>query len=278
MKTALRVVLIAICLLGFRLPASGEDATGSRGAPPGWPQPIEDSKIHSFVLVDQLEYWKSDKRDALRWDLVSWIGGDYNRMWIKTEGEALTGGAGGELELFDVQYGRLIAPFWDLLTGIGYQRIWGSGSDPDRLYAVIGLQGLAPQWFQVDANLRLSEDGDLSADLEAEYDLLLTQRLILQPRFETELAAQKAEKLGQGQGFNSVRLGLRLRYEIRREVAPFIGVSWTRKLGETADFARADGEDTDDLSVVFGLRFWFDEVPRIEAGRCYQSIRSPFYP
>jgi copper resistance protein B len=257
MKAAVRVVLIASCLLAVAFPAFGESATRPSGAPPGWPEPIDDSKIHSFVLVDQLEFWSSDEQDALRWDVLSWVGGDYNRLWVKTEGEDLTGGAGGELELFDVQYGRLIAPFWDLLTGVGYQRIWGPGSDPDRFYAVVGLQGLAPQWFEVDANLRLSEDGDLSADLEAEYDLLLTQRLILQPRFETSVALQEVEEFGVGEGFNSVRLGARLRYEIRREIAPYIGVTWNRKLGDTADLARDEGEDVEDFSLVAGIRLWF---------------------
>ena len=135
--------------------------------------------------------------------------------------------------------------------------LYGSGQDQDRFWAVVGLQGLAPYWFEVDANLRVSEDGDVSADLEAEYDLLLTQRLILQPRFEIDFAAQEVEEFGVGRGFNSVTLGLRLRYEVRRQFAPYIGLSWTRKLGDTADLARDEGENTDDLAVVGGLRFWF---------------------
>lgn len=257
MKITARAVLIAVSLLAFALPVLGEETSTPSGAPPGWPDPIEDSGIHSLVLVDQLEYWGSDEQDALRWDLISWVGGDYRRLWIKTEGEVLTAGAGGELELFDLQYGRLIAPFWDLLVGAGYQRVWGPRSDPDRLYAVVGLQGLAPQWFEVDANLRLSEKGDLSADLEAEYDLLLTQRLVLQPRFETSLALQEIEEFGVGEGFNAVRLGARLRYEIRREFAPYIGVTWNRKLGDTADLAREEGEDIEDFSLVAGVRLWF---------------------
>lgn len=257
MTITARAILVTACLLTLALPALGAETSSPSGVPPGWPEPIEDSKIHSLLLVDELEYWSSDKQDALRWDVISWIGGDYHRLWIKTEGEDLTGGAGGELELLDVQYGRLIAPYWDLLVGAGYQRIWGPGSEPDRFYAVVGLQGLAPQWFEVDANLRLSEEGDLSADLEAEYDLLLTQRLVLQPRFETSVALQEVKEFGVGEGVNAVRLGARLRYEIRRELAPYIGVTWSRKLGDTADLARKEGNDIDDFSLVAGVRLWF---------------------
>ena len=121
-----------------------------------------------------------------------------------------------------------------------------------------GLAGAgAPYWFEVEATAYISEDGDLSAALEAEYDLLLSQRLILQPRFETSIAVQEVEEYGVGQGINDIELGLRLRYEIRREFAPYIGVSWSRKIGETADLAEDEGEDTDVISFVAGVRVWF---------------------
>ncbi len=244
-------------LLFLLIGAARAAETTPGGAPAGWPQPVLDSQLHSFVLFDQLEYQSMDGSDALRWDVLGWFGGDYNRLWVETEGEQRTDGDGGEIERIDVQYGRLIAPFWDFQVGLGYQRLYGPGPDQDRVWAVVGLQGLAPYWFEVDANFRVSEDGDVSADLEAEYDLLVTQRLILQPRFETEFAAQEVEEFGLGSGFNSVGLSMRLRYEIRRGFAPYIGISWTRKLGDTADLARAEGEDTDDLALVGGLRFWF---------------------
>lgn len=256
MIITVRSVLLAIGLLAFALPALGATAPSPSGAPPGWALPVDDSKLHSLVLVDQLEYWNTDGEDALRWDVVSWFGGDYNRLWINVEGEDLAG-SGGELERFDLLYGHLIAPFWDLQAGVGYQLIWGPGADPDRFNAVLGLQGLAPQWFEINTNLRLSEKGDLSADLEAEYDLLLTQRLVLQPRFETLVALQDVEEFGVGKGVNSVRLGARLRYELRREFAPYLGITWNRKLGDTANLARKDGEDIEDLSLVAGVRLWF---------------------
>lgn len=150
-------------------------------------------------------------------------------------------------------YSRNIASFWDAQVGIRHD----FKPDPDRTFAAFGVQGLAPLWFEVDATAYVSEDGDVSAALEAEYDLLLSQRMILQPRYETGIALQEVEEYGVGQGFNDIELGLRLRYEIRREFAPYIGASWNRKLGETADLAEVDGEDTDVTSFVVGVRMWF---------------------
>ena len=250
-----RLIWLALALMG-RTTAQAHDHNPS-GAPAGWAEPILDSEPHAFLLFDQLEYQNIEGTDAVAWDALGWYGGDYQRVWIETEGEDLGNGEGGEIERFDVQYGRLIAPFWDVQVGLGYQRAYGDGPDQDRVSAIFGLQGLAPQWFEVDANLRVSEDGDVSADLEAEYDLLLTQRWVLQPRFETEFAFQDVDEFDVASGLNSVRLSLRLRYEIRREFAPYIGVSWSRLLGDTADIARAGGEDVEETAVVAGVRFWF---------------------
>ncbi len=256
MSTEKRFGFASTLVLLWLAATAGAAQPNPSGAPPGWPEPILDSKPHGFLLFDQLEYQAAEGPDALRWDALAWYGGDYHRVWVETEGEHFTGGD-GEIERIDVEYGRLIAPFWDLQAGFGYQREYGAGPDADRFWAVVGLQGLAPYWFEVDANLRLSEDGDVSADLELEYDLLLTQRLILQPRFETELAAQEVKEFGVGRGFNSVRLGLRLRYEIRREFTPYLGISWARALGETADLAREEGGDIETFSVLGGVRMWF---------------------
>lgn len=135
----------------------------------------------------------------------------------------------------------------------------GSASppQPSRGYAVLGVQGLGLYWFELQAATYVSEEGDVSGRLEAEYDLPSTQRLVLQPRFETVIAASDDEELGLGAGFSHVELDLRLRYEIRRELAPYIGIAWTRQLGETADFARRRGEEVDTLGFVAGLRIWF---------------------
>lgn len=132
-----------------------------------------------------------------------------------------------------------------------------SGPDRARTFAVIGVQGLAPYWFEVTPALFISDDGDVSARLTASYDLLFTQRFIVQSRIEVNAAAQDARKFGVESGFNDVELGLRFRYEIRREFAPYIGVNWLRKLGDTADLAREEGDDVDALGVVVGFRLWF---------------------
>jgi len=224
-----------------------------------WPAPMNDSTSYSKLMIDRLEYASGNNdEDVVNWDAQFWYGGDYNRLYIETEGEDIaSGGQGGEIENFDVFYSRLISPYWDVRAGAGYQKLYGTGQDKERGFAVVGFQGLAPYWFEVDANLRLSDNGDTSADLEAEYDLLFTQRLILQGRFETSYAASQVDEFGIGKGFNNVRLGLRLRYEIKREFAPYIGVSWNKLLGDTADLAKLDGEDTEVTSILAGVRMWF---------------------
>lgn len=221
--------------------------------PKEWPETINDSPIIPFVLVDRLEYhWNDEGADTRLWDAQGWIGGDWNKFWFKTEGEQAVGGETEEAQ-FEALYARLIAPFWYLQAGIRYD----SKPMPVRRFAALGIQGLALYWFEVDATAYVSDEGDVSANLEAEYDLLLTQRLILQPRFETNVAANEVEEAGIGEGFNDVTLGLRLRYEIKREFAPYIGVSWTRKLGDTADLAEAEGEEKKRTAIVAGVRAWF---------------------
>ena len=155
-----------------------------------------------------------------------------------------------ELQLL---YSRAIARFWDLQAGIRQD----FRPRPTRTYGVFGVQGLAPQWFEVDVAAFVSDEGDVSARALAEYDLFVTQRLILQPLGELNFALQDVPELGVGSGLNSVELGLRLRYEIEREFAPYVGVSWTRLMGDTEDFARAEGENVEPLSLVAGIRVWF---------------------
>lgn len=220
--------------------------------PEEWPKTIEDRQIISFALIDRLEYAWGDDDDTHVWDAQGWIGGDWNKFWFKTEGENVVGGETEEAQ-FEALYARLIAPFWYLQAGLRHD----TRPEPSRSYAAFGIQGLGLYWFEVDATTYASEEGDVSANFEAEYDFLLTQRLILQPRFETSIAANEVEELGVGRGFNDVALGLRLRYEIRREFAPYVGVAWSRKLGDTADIARREGADIESAAVVGGIRAWF---------------------
>ena len=206
-----------------------------------------DDDMMTFFQADRLEY----REDGWLWDAQGWIGGDYHKLWWKTEGE-LGDDSDDEAEL-QLLYSRAYSAFFDLQFGLRHD----IDPQPSRTYLVAGFQGLAPQWIEIDAAAFISEEGDFTARIEAEYELLLTQRLVLQPRFEIELAAQEVSELHIGSGITSTELGLRLRYEIRREVAPYIGLSWRESYGGTADLLQAAGEDDDSLSVVAGIRLWF---------------------
>lgn len=204
------------------------------------------------VMVDQLEARIHDGRDGYLWDAQGWYGGDIDKLWIKTEGKGRFGENTEDAEL-QALWSRAITPWFDFQAGLRYD----FRPDPERGYLVVGVQGLAPYFFEIDAAAFLSDEGDVSARFEAEYDLLITQRLVLQPRAEVSLAVQEVRELGIGSGVNDVELGLRLRYEFAPEFAPYVGVGWERKLGETADFARDEGEDVDSFALVAGVRLWF---------------------
>jgi copper resistance protein B len=173
-------------------------------------------------------------------------------VWLKAESEGELGDQAHNIEI-QALYSRAISPFFDARFGIRHD----VRPNPARSHLVVGLQGLLPFVFEVDAALFLSDEGDLSGRVETEYDLQVTQRLILQPRIELDLAAQATPEFGIGSGVSSIEAGMRLRYEIRRELAPYVGIAWNRKLGDTADFARVAGEDRRNLQVVLGTRFWF---------------------
>lgn len=206
-----------------------------------------------FIQGDRLEYRTNGGEPLFLWDAQGWWGGDRNKLWLKTEGEyAFEEDAFEEAEV-QALWSRAITRVFDIQAGVRHDFAPGD----DRTYGVIGVQGLAPYWFEIDAALFVSDDGDVSARIEAEYELLLTQRLILQPRTELNFAVQDVAEYGVGSGLSTAELGARLRYEIKREFAPYIGVDWTRSIGETADFVRADGGDPSSVSFVAGLRLWF---------------------
>ncbi len=154
---------------------------------------------------------------------------------------------------FQVLYQRLISDFFDAQIGVRHD----VKPTPSRTYGVVGINGLAPQWFEVDASFFVSDQGDASARLAAEYDILLTQRLVLQPSAEIDVAFSDDRATGVGSGIDSIELGLRLRYEVEREFAPYLGINWERKLGRSADFAADEGEDSNVFSLVAGIRFFF---------------------
>lgn len=223
------------------------------GAPAHWPMPVMDNHSYSLVLIDRLEYGDSDDGNNLLWDIQGWYGGDYNKLWIKSEGEGHTGES---LEVIETQvlFNHTFSPFWGWQAGVRYDVVPG---DQDTAYVVLGAQGLAPQWFETDVALFASEDGDVSLRGEFEYELLLTQRLVLQPRLEVNASLGDVPEQGLGTGLTSTEAGLRLRYEIRREIAPYIGVRWETLHGETRDIARAAGESSSSTSLVLGIRAWF---------------------
>jgi copper resistance protein B len=209
--------------------------------------------IMTYVEGERLEYRSNDGDPLFLWDAQGHVGGDLNKFWMKTEGEYDF--AADAFEEAEVQglFSRAIGSYWDLQAGVRHD----FAPFEDRTYGVLGVQGIAPYLFEIDAAIFVSGHGDVTARLEAEYELLLTQRLILQPRAELNFAFQDVAALETGSGLSTAETGLRLRYEARREFAPYIGVSWERSIGDTADYARAAGEDPSSVSLVAGLRIWF---------------------
>ncbi|WP_416172351.1 copper resistance protein B [Allopontixanthobacter sp.] len=207
--------------------------------------------ITSVVIIDRLEARIANGQEKYLWDAQGWYGGDLDKLWLKSEGE---GDFSGPLESAEVQvlWSHAIGPFFDLQAGARYD-LEPTGT----AYGVLGVQGLAPYMFEVDAALFLSERGDLTARIEAEYDQRLTQRLILQPRAEIELSAQDVPEQRIGSGLSKAEIGLRLRYEITREFAPYLGVEYEARTGRTADFARLEGEDPDGVVLLVGIKAWF---------------------
>lgn len=204
-----------------------------------------------MVLVDQAEWRVGDGEDGFAWNGEAWWGGDYNRLVVKSEGESTN----GDLEEAEVQvlYSRAISPYFDLQAGVRQDLQDG----PKRTYVTAGFEGLAPYWFETEGAVFLSNKGEGFARLEGSYDLRLTQRLILQPRAEINLSAQDVPELELGSGVTDLELGLRLRFEVKREFAPYAGITYGRKFGGTADYAKALGEDEDEVRFVVGLRAWF---------------------
>lgn len=209
-----------------------------------------------FLLSEVLEYVPLGSERPLRYDLVGWVGGDVSRIWAKADGTQSTENGTGETEL-QLLYGRLVSPFWDAQVGLRLDVGYGAGDSQVRVLGALGLQGLAPGWFEVEPTIFVSQDGDVSAGLTASYDSFITQRLVAQARVEGAAALQAVPEFGIGSGVNEVDLALRLRYELIRQVAPYIGVGWRRLLMESADYARASGENVSELSVVAGLRLWY---------------------
>ncbi len=191
-------------------------------------------------------------RDGFEWDGEGWYGGDINRLWVKSEGE---GEFGRSIEKAEVQtlYSRAVGPYVNLQGGLRYD----FKPNPSRVYATIGFEGLAPSFFDVEGALFLSNKGELMARAEGYYDQRITQRLILQPRAELNFAAQSTRETLTGAGLSDAEIGLRLRYDIRREFAPYVGLQYRRAFGDTRRYLREAGEDPGGWSLLTGVRAWF---------------------
>ncbi|MBB4838728.1 copper resistance protein B [Sphingomonas kyeonggiensis] len=206
----------------------------------------------SKVMLDLAEVQLRSGETGYRWQGEGWWGGDIHRLWIKSQGEGVFRKGIDSAEV-QALYGRAIDPYWNLQAGVRQDL----GRGPRRTWAVLAVEGLAPYWFDLEGSVFLSGKGDVRARIEGSYDQRITQSLILQPRAELNLSAQDMPANGVGAGLSSAELGLRLRYERVREFAPYVGVSWERSFGRTADYARARGDGTGGVSFVAGVRAWF---------------------
>jgi len=218
----------------------------------GWPKPIDDTQAFSALLVNVLEYQGLSDPGAVRYDLQGWYGGDRTKLWMKSESRlpSLPGGA-REVE-GQLLYSRLATAFFDVQAGVRFAP--ALAGSPSRTYLALGLQGLAPYSYDVEPTLFLSQRGIPSFRFTGSYDFRLTQRLVLQPRLELNLSAAEDEPIGVGAGLSDAEAGLRLRYQIDREVAPYVGVDWMSSFGRTRVFAIRNGDPASQSPLVAGLR------------------------
>lgn len=211
---------------------------------------LADEAVFTGLWVDRFEYAESHDVDATEFEGHAWIGNSYNRVLLRSEVEIVNDSL--ESAELDLLHRRAISPFWNLQFGARRE----FGEDVDRNWLSIGLSGLAPYWFEVDASLFVGEKGNSLLDIEAEYDLLLTQRLVVQPRLDIHSYGKTDVEAGHGSGLSRVIAGFRMRYEFSRQITPYIGVERVMKFGKTADLLPF-GEDSKDTHWIAGLRFWF---------------------
>ena len=227
------------------------EADRAAAFPPGLEgHEVHDRKINFLALFDRIE-WRGGSSGGSNIENTTWIGGDIDRLWLRVEAETDDGRV--ESAAVHALWGHSISRWWDVVAGVRQDFRPG---DPQAL-AAVGIQGLAPYWFEVQATAYVGAGGRTQARFEAEYDLLLTNRLILQPLAELAITGKSDPERRIAAGLSSIEAGLRLRYEIRREFAPYVGVTWDRKLFGTADLARADGEKAGRARVTVGVRTWF---------------------
>ncbi len=212
---------------------------------------LADEYSFASLLMDRLEAVRTSDNRSITYDLQAWYGRDYDRLVLKAEGNVDNGKI--EEASTELLWSHALATYWDGQLGLRYD----SGEEPGLTWLAFGMQGLAPYWFELDITGYVGEEGRTALGLEAEYEILFTQKLILTPRIEASVYGKDDVKRGTGSGLSELSAGLRLRYEIRREFAPYAGIEWASTYGSTADYARAAGLDTRETRAVAGLRFWF---------------------
>ncbi|MEO8223774.1 MAG: copper resistance protein B [Gammaproteobacteria bacterium] len=212
---------------------------------------MDDDPVRAMVLLDRFEWQDADAGSALAWNLQAWVGTDKHRLLLRAEGDRVAGNT--EENRLELLWSQPLNSRWDLVAGLRQDLEPASA----RSYAAFGVQGLAPGWVHLEGTAYLGERGQTAATLEATTDVLLTNRLLLTPRLEVQAYGRDDETNGIGSGLAEIAVGLRLRYEIRREFAPYVGAEWTRKTGDTAGFARQAGETVRSARWVAGVRAWF---------------------
>jgi copper resistance protein B len=247
-----------VAILGIAVVAAGsaqaDDSMSSREMADT--MQMDDTARFGKVMFDQLEWRNGDGREGRgTWDAKAWYGGDYNKLWLRSEGRYVSTGndAGVRDADIEVLWDRVVSRWWNAQAGARQD----VGRGPSRTWLSVGIEGLAPQWFETEATFYASDAGRTAARLKAQYDLLLTQRLVLQPFLEANLYGHTDRQREIGSGLSDLEVSVRLRYEIRREFAPYIGLVWLRRFGGTADLVRASGGEASDLQLTMGLRVWF---------------------
>lgn len=226
-------------------PRPPEDTSGPMS------MPVSDDMVFYQVLLDQVEYTHSNRGSGMAWDVQGWVGRDYHRLWAKSEG-ARVGGHTEDARL-ELLWSKPVAAFWDLQAGVRHD----FGAGPTRDWLALGVQGLAPYMFDVEATAYAATSGRAALRFDTKYELPLTQRTWLTPRLEANLYSRSDPERGLGSGLSDLSFGLRLRHEFSRQFAPYVGVVWNRRFGGTADQARASGEPVTERQWVAGVRVWF---------------------
>ncbi|HTF68556.1 MAG TPA: copper resistance protein B [Edaphobacter sp.] len=237
---------------GPQLPEA-PDAAGLK--PPGalaWKPPVRDNRIYAHVLFNQLEGRTSGSGSALRWDGQGWVGTDMNRLWVKSEG--FVNGSTVSDSDHEVLYDRPLPRMRYFDAQVGVREDLDSG--PSRTWGAVGIQGLAPNFFEFSPTFYFSDGGNVGGRLEGSYDLRVTQRLVVQPQAELNFYNKSDPERGTGSGLSDLDAGVRLRYAISRKFAPYLGFAYTGKYGDAASFARQAEDAVDSPTFVFGIRIW----------------------